>query len=99
MNTLGLSDQLVGISHECDFPEELLDLPRISRPRFDPANLASGEIDQAVREAMATYGSVYEIDTTGLAALNPSVVLTQAVCEVCAVLFYTSVWPCTVHEY
>lgn len=85
MSTLGLSDQLVGISHECDFPSELLELPRVSRPRFDPTNLASGEIDQAVREAMATYGSVYEIDTEILAALNPSIVLTQAVCEVCAV--------------
>ena len=51
VSTLGLSDQLVGISHECDFPSELLELPRVSRPRFDPTNLASGEIDQAVREA------------------------------------------------
>lgn len=85
MDTLGLGDQLVGISHECDFPEGLLKLPRVSRPRFDPTSLASGEIDRAVREAMATYGSVYEIDTTILATLNPSIVLTQAVCEVCAV--------------
>src|SRR5690625_121493 len=82
---LGLEDQLVAISHECDYPSRVLDRPRISRPRFDPEGLTSGEIDRAVREAMLEYGSVYEVDTTRLEEVRPDLILTQAVCEVCAV--------------
>jgi iron complex transport system substrate-binding protein len=44
---LGLEDRLVGISHECDWPERVLDRPRLSKPRFDPAGLESGQIDRA----------------------------------------------------
>jgi len=82
---LGLQSHLVGISHECDFPPETRGLPRVSRPRFDPAGLSSGEIDAAVRRCMEEFGGVYEIDRELLAKLAPDVVLTQAVCEVCAV--------------
>lgn len=82
---LGLEDRLVGISHECDYPERVLDRPRVSRPRFDPADLDSGEVDRAVRRAMAEHGSVYEIDAERLIELEPDLILTQAVCEVCAV--------------
>jgi iron complex transport system substrate-binding protein len=63
----------------------VLDRPRVSRPRFDPAGMDSGEIDRALREAMAEHGSVYEIDEDLLASMAPDIVLTQAVCEVCAV--------------
>ncbi len=82
---LGLEDSLVGISHECDWPHRVLDRPRVSRTRFDPEELTSGEIDAAVRQAMAEHGSVYEVDAEQLEALAPDLVLTQAVCEVCAV--------------
>jgi len=82
---LGLGERLVGISHECDYPEALLDRPRVSRSRFDPEGLTSGEIDRAVRSAMSEHGSVYEVDGDLLEALHPDVILTQAVCEVCAV--------------
>jgi iron complex transport system substrate-binding protein len=82
---LGLGDDIVGISHECDYPPEVLDRPRISRPRFDPAGLGSAELDAAVREAMATSGSVYSIDENAIERLDPDLVLTQAVCDVCAV--------------
>ncbi len=82
---LGLLDRLVAISHECDHPAEALDRPRVSRPRFDPSGLTSGEIDRAVRQAMAEHGSVYEVDAEALARVEPDLVLTQAVCEVCAV--------------
>ncbi len=85
VDALGLSDRLVGISHECDHPPHVLDRPRVSRPRFDPAGLSSGEIDRAVRSAMLEHGSVYEIDLGLLRTLAPDVILTQAVCEVCAV--------------
>jgi iron complex transport system substrate-binding protein len=82
---LGLGDRVVAISHECDYPPDVLDRPRITRPRFDPTGLSSGEVDSAVREAMATAGSVYAIDEDALRQLRPDLVLTQAVCEVCAV--------------
>lgn len=85
MAALGLEDRLVGISHECDHPPRVLDRPRVSRPRFDPAGLASGEIDRAVRAAMLEHGSVYALDASLLESLDPDLVLTQAVCEVCAV--------------
>lgn len=85
VEALGLEDALVGISHECDWPERLLDRPRLSRPRFDPSGLDSAGVDRAVREAMAEHGSVYEVDADRLEALAPDLVLTQAVCEVCAV--------------
>lgn len=85
VHLLGLQDSLVGISHECDYPAELLDRPRISRIRFDPAGLDSAQIDTAVRESMERFGSVYEVDEAMLRSLQPDLVLTQAVCEVCAV--------------
>lgn len=82
---LGLGDQLVAISHECDYPSEALDRPRVSRPRFDPAGLSSGAIDAAVRQAMAQGGAVYQLDQERLRAARPDLILTQAVCAVCAV--------------
>jgi iron complex transport system substrate-binding protein len=82
---LGLQESVVAISHECDWPPDVLDRPRVSRPRFDPAGLTSGEIDRALRDTMAAHGSVYEVDEALLVSLRPDVVLTQAVCEVCAV--------------
>lgn len=82
---LGLEDHIVGISHECDYPAHVLNRPRLSKPRFDPSSLNSGEIDQAVRDAMQQHGSVYEIDRAMLAELQPDLIFTQAVCEVCAV--------------
>lgn len=85
VDALGLGECLVGISHECDHPPHLLDRPRVSRPRFDPEGLSSGEIDAAVRRAMTEHGSVYEIDEAVLETLDPDIIITQAVCEVCAV--------------
>lgn len=82
---LGLGDRVVGISHECDYPAEALNKPRLSRPRFDPAHLTSRAIDAEVRRAMQEHGSVYEIDADRLAGVRPDLILTQAVCEVCAV--------------
>ncbi|MCI0436774.1 MAG: cobalamin-binding protein [Gemmatimonadetes bacterium] len=82
---LGLESRLVAISHECDHPPEVLDRPRVSQPRFEPDGMDSGAIDRAVRQAVLEHGSVYAVDGERLARLQPTLVLTQAVCEVCAV--------------
>ena len=82
---LGLEDRLVGISHSCDYPDSITDRPRLSRPRANLEGLSSGEIDAAIRAAMRDHGSVYEIDVAGIRELQPDLVLTQGICDVCAV--------------
>src|SRR6267154_5604403 len=82
---LGLEERLIGISHSCDYPPSIANLPRLSRPRANLDGLSSGEIDAAIRAAMRDYGSVYEIDITGIRELQPDLVLTQGICDVCAV--------------
>ena len=82
---LGLEARLVGISHSCDYPPTIVDRPRLSRPRASLEGLSSGEIDAAVRAAMRDSGSVYEIDVDAIRALAPDLILTQGICDVCAV--------------
>jgi iron complex transport system substrate-binding protein len=82
---LGLEDRLVAISHECDYPPALLNRPLASRPVFDVEGRESGEIDRAVKAALLEHGSVYAVDADLLARVEPSLILTQAVCDVCAV--------------
>ena len=82
---LGLEDRLVGVSHSCDHPSAILAKPRLTTPRFPLDGLSSGEIDAAVRQALREFGSVYEVDSERLAAVAPDLLLTQGVCEVCAV--------------
>lgn len=82
---LGLGDRVVGVSHGCDHPSAARTKPVLTRPRFRLDGLSSGEIDAAVRQALREFGSVYEVDTERLAAVGPDLLLTQGVCEVCAV--------------
>ena len=82
---LRLEDRLVGVSHSCDYPATIANRPRLSRPRANLEGLSSGEIDAAIRAAMRDHGSVYEIDVAGIRALQPDLVLTQGICDVCAV--------------
>ena len=82
---LGIGDRLVGVSHECDYPADVLGKPRLTRPRFAHDGLSSGQIDEALREALREHGSAYTIDESGLRGCRPDLVLTQSVCEVCAV--------------
>lgn len=82
---LGLTDRLVGVTHECDTPPEVRALPKLTRSRL-PASLSSREIDRAVSASMrGDAHTVYELDAELLRRLEPDVVLTQALCEVCAV--------------
>ncbi|MEO7995561.1 MAG: cobalamin-binding protein, partial [bacterium] len=81
---LGLESQLVGISHECDYPATITHLPRLTRPKID-VHASSRDIDTAVR-ALSTEGlSVYAVDEALLASLHPDLIVTQDQCEVCAV--------------
>jgi iron complex transport system substrate-binding protein len=82
---LGLEERLVAISHECDYPAHVLDRPRVTRARFDPNGLDGAAIDRAVRDALERHGSVYQVDQPRLRAARPDLILTQGLCEVCAV--------------
>lgn len=81
---LGLEDQLVGRSHECDFPPSVRGLPACTEPKFAVAG-SSYEIDQRVRAILQEALAVYRVDADQLRRLRPDVILTQAQCEVCAV--------------
>ena len=81
---LGLSDNLVGRSHECDYPESVKALPICSDAKFLPgAN--SAQIDQQVKEILTEALSIYKIDKELIQSLKPDVIITQTQCEVCAV--------------
>lgn len=81
---LGLEEQLVGRSHECDFPVSVKQLPVCSEANF-PDGLSSAVIDRKVKELLADALSVYTVRREVIKQLNPDVVITQAQCEVCAV--------------
>ena len=81
---LGFEKELVGISHECDYPPSVLSLPQCSQPKFDVQG-SSLEIDKRVRDVLQNALSVYKVDVEKLKELNPTVIVTQDHCEVCAV--------------
>ena len=81
---LGLKNQLVGRSHECDSPESIIDLPVCSSAKFVSGS-SSSEIDQQVRDILSDALSIYTIDKEKVKDLDPAVIITQAQCEVCAV--------------
>jgi iron complex transport system substrate-binding protein len=89
MAALGLMEQVVGVSHECDFPEEANARPRVTHCPVHNAGLASGEVDQWVRRALRDKGTIYTIDEPLLRELRPDVILTQKLCDVCAVGYGT----------
>jgi len=82
---LGLEKDLVGVSHECDFPPAVGRLPKAVRPAFDSEGLSQREIDDRVRSALEAGGGVYAIDQEVLASLAPELIITQELCDVCAV--------------
>jgi iron complex transport system substrate-binding protein len=86
---LGLLDHLVGVSHECDYPEPVNDLPRVMTCPIYKAGLTSAEIDEAVRESTAKGESLYRIDVDLMQRLQPDLVLTQMLCDVCAIGYGT----------
>jgi iron complex transport system substrate-binding protein len=86
---LGLMDQVIGVSHECNFPAEANRRLRVTRCPVHDAGLTSCEVDEWVRRALRENGTVYIIDEALLRELMPDVILTQKLCDVCAVGYGT----------
>jgi iron complex transport system substrate-binding protein len=74
----------VGVSHECDHPPEAAEKPSINRARIDPT-ASSEAINEQVVQAEQDHGGVYEIDVEALDRAEPDLILTQGICDVCAV--------------
>src|SRR5437763_16566432 len=83
---LGLNEQVVGVTHECDYPPAALERRRITRAVL-PDGLAAAEIDAAVRERTLAGEAIYELDREAPAALEPDLIVPQALCPVCAVSY------------
>jgi iron complex transport system substrate-binding protein len=83
---LGMGDSLVGVTHECDYPPEAARIPQVTSSNIPPG-LSSEEIDRMVSSNLATQGTLYELNRDLLEELAPDLILTQRLCDVCAVAF------------
>jgi iron complex transport system substrate-binding protein len=83
---LGLGDEVTAVTHECDYPPEARDRPRVTRDVIGPG-LTARQIDAAVRELTSQGKAIYELDEHALERLQPDVIVTQALCAVCAVAY------------
>jgi iron complex transport system substrate-binding protein len=83
---LGLGSQVIAVTHECDYPPEARDLPKLTRDAL-PGGLGAHEIDAAVRERTLAGETIYELDREMLGQLEPDLIVTQALCPVCAVSY------------
>jgi iron complex transport system substrate-binding protein len=83
---LGLGPEVVAVTHECDYPPAALAIDRVTCDVL-PAGLSAAEIDAAVRERTQRGDAIYELDGDALAALSPDLIVTQALCPVCAVSY------------
>jgi iron complex transport system substrate-binding protein len=83
---LGLGDQTIGVTHECDYPPAAASLPHLTATVM-PEGLSAGEIDAAVKRIVGEGKALYSLDEAALADLAPDLIVTQAVCDVCAVSY------------
>lgn len=81
---LGAAEELVGVTHACDYPESVAVLPRVTRSAIDAAEPA-GAVDRAVREMDAGGEPLFRLDEGAVEALAPDLIITQGICDVCAV--------------
>ncbi len=82
---LGLLDSLVGVSEDCNWPPEVASKPVVARTRIDVSGLTSAQIDQLVTASQSESHSLYAVDADLMSELRPDLVITQDLCEVCAV--------------
>jgi iron complex transport system substrate-binding protein len=83
---LGLGPDLIAVTHECDYPPAALELPKVTRDVLPPG-LSAAQIDAAVKQRTLAGESIYELDTEMLHDLRPDLIVTQALCSVCAVSY------------
>ena len=81
----GAGDALVGVTHECDYPPGVERLPKLTATSIDHHTMTSAEIDAAIGERLTDTGSIYSLDAKLLGELEPDLILTQGLCDVCAV--------------
>jgi iron complex transport system substrate-binding protein len=86
---LGLEGSLVGVTHECDYPPAVVGKPQLTASRISHQTMTSAEVDHAVRSQLDGHGSIYDLDEDQLRALEPDLILTQELCDVCAVSYRT----------
>lgn len=86
---LGLEENLLGITHECDFPASVSGKPFLTASRISHETMTSAEIDHAVRSQLDGHGSIYDLNENLLRELNPDLIITQELCDVCAVSYKT----------
>ena len=84
ISALGLEDQLVGVTHECDWPPSVATLPKVTKTLI-PTDASSAEIDALVRDKLGQQSALYTLDYPTLERLRPDLIVTQALCDVCAV--------------
>ena len=84
---LGLEENLVGVTHECDFPAGIEKKPHLTASRISHETMSSAEIDHAVRSQLDGHGSIYDLDNELLQSLKPDLIITQELCDVCAVSY------------
>src|SRR5919198_1548226 len=85
--SLGLEKSLVGRTHECDWPPGIDSVPIMTSDRLDTGSMGSREIDRAVGASVHSGSSIYALDHPALAAAKPDLIITQELCEVCAVSY------------
>jgi len=86
---LGLQENIVGITHECDFPPSIFGKPHLTKSRISHETMTNAEIDHAVRSQLDGHGSIYDLNERLLQELKPDLIITQELCEVCAVSYKT----------
>src|SRR5262245_51153677 len=84
---LGLEDSLLGVTHECDYPPPVQGQPKLAASRISHETMTSAQIDHAVRTQLDGHGSIYDLDEEQLRRLKPDLILTQELCDVCAVSY------------
>src|SRR5260370_37520654 len=82
---LGLGDQLVAVTHECDYPPQAASLPGVTRSTLDLGGRAGADIDAAVALPPREGRSLYEVDTDAILRLHPDLVVGHEICDVCAI--------------
>src|SRR5574337_15060 len=81
---LGVGDKVLAVTHECNYPSEAKNKPRVIRPIFDPQKMTSHEIDSRVVDLMRAGKDIYVLDEQVLKNANPDLIVAQGICEVCS---------------